>query len=63
MAKNRERQRENRKLFHAEEKLNSYNEWGISDPTPKVAVNNIIGGLNQEVYEGWKAVAEEIRCQ
>jgi len=42
MPKNRERQKANKKKFQNEEKLNSTNAWGISDPTPMQMVNGII---------------------
>jgi len=34
--------RENKKKFNQEEKLDSKNAWGISDPTPMQMVNGII---------------------
>ena len=49
MAKSRTKQNENRRETAArkyeaasEEKLNMTTEWGIKDPTPFEAVNNII---------------------
>jgi hypothetical protein len=38
VAKNRERQKANKRK---EERLNLKTEWGIKDPTPKEAVENI----------------------
>ena len=40
--RNREKQREFKKLQSREERLNSKTEWGTNDPTPKAAVDNII---------------------
>ncbi len=41
MSKNRDKQRANRKL-HKQEGLALYNEFGIKDETPFLAVKNII---------------------
>ena len=41
MSKNRDKQRANRKLYK-QEGLALYNEYGIKDETPFMAVNNII---------------------
>ena len=38
--KNRDRQRTNRRM--KEERLNRTTEWGISDPTPRMAVDHMI---------------------
>ena len=38
--KRRDRQRENRRM--KEERLNRTTEWGSNDPTPRLAVDNII---------------------
>ena len=38
VAKNRERQKANKRK---EERLNLKTEWGVKDPTPKEAVENI----------------------
>ena len=40
--RNREKQRELKKLQSREERLNSKTEWGTNDPVPQGAVNNII---------------------
>lgn len=42
MAKNRDRQKENKKKKYAEQRLDSKNAYGISDKTPREAVNNMI---------------------
>lgn len=42
MAKNRDRQKMNKKVGQVEERLNSKTEWSTKDPTPQEAVNNII---------------------
>jgi len=41
MPKNREKQKENKKA-HAEERLDSKTAFGITDSTPREAVNNMI---------------------
>lgn len=52
MAKNRERQKQNKKFFKGqEEPLNSRNEFGVSDLTPRLAVKELIEGKKQ--MKGW----------
>lgn len=47
--KNRNKQRENKARAKFEERLESKTEWGISDPTPKQAVDNIINKYRASV--------------
>lgn len=57
MARNRVKNREKVK----EEKLNSRNEFSISDPTPMIAVNNIID--HQNYIELYKYTDENIKLE
>lgn len=50
MARNREKNRDKVKEVRREERLNSRNEFSISDPTPKLAVDNIISKRRSEHY-------------
>lgn len=43
MSKNRKRYREKRKQKKLEERLTRMNEYGIADPTPFEAINQIVG--------------------
>lgn len=49
MARSREKNREKVKQVKREERLNSKNEFEISDPTPKMAVDRIINALRGKI--------------
>ncbi len=45
----RKRQREQRKVKRREEKLESKNSFGVSDPTPKNAIETIINKIKHSL--------------
>jgi hypothetical protein len=53
MPRNRDRQRANRKLYK-QNGLALYNEYGVRDETPHMAVNNIIQKNKKERLENEK---------
>ena len=48
MSRNRARQRQNRR--EKAERLNLRNDYGVNDPTPRDAVNNIIREKKKEKH-------------
>lgn len=46
MSKNRDKQKANKRKYQNEAALDTRNEFGIKDPTPKSAVIRIIKGGN-----------------
>ena len=54
MAKNRIRQKENRRKKYAEERLNALDSFGNRDKTPQEAVENIIRRERSKTHENHK---------
>ena len=59
--KNRDRQRANRRM--KEERLNRTTEWGISDPTPSQAVDNLIARERMEQRRMIAAAKARVKAQ
>ena len=59
--KNRDRQRANRRM--KEERLNRITEWGISDPTPRQAVDDLIAREQMEQRRMIAAAKARVKAQ